>query len=125
LAGDLHVRLVDLPPVAHRMPAQSRSLSELRRESLDPPVDRDVVEPRRPAPPAVPRYLDRTGRSAGTTAPRGRSHLVGTRTRRTPSEAGWERGRSDGLARATSLPDQLRTANATEPRRVLAPFHNV
>jgi hypothetical protein len=42
-AGDLHVRLVDEPPVAGSMAARPRSLDELRSETLHPPVDGDMI----------------------------------------------------------------------------------
>ncbi len=41
---DLQVRLIDVPAIPDQVPASSCGLGELRREALDPPVDRDVVD---------------------------------------------------------------------------------
>jgi hypothetical protein len=43
-AGDLHVRLVDVPTVTDRVAARARGIREEWREALDPPVDADVVD---------------------------------------------------------------------------------
>jgi hypothetical protein len=40
----LHIRLVHLPAVADSVPAGASGLGQQRREPLDPPVDRDVVD---------------------------------------------------------------------------------
>jgi hypothetical protein len=42
--GDLHIGLVHLPAVADGVPAGASSLGQQRREPLDPPVDRDMVD---------------------------------------------------------------------------------
>jgi hypothetical protein len=44
VAGDLDVGLVDQPPVAGGVAARSRRVDELRREGLNPPVDRYLVD---------------------------------------------------------------------------------
>jgi hypothetical protein len=41
---DFQVRLIDMPAIADQMLSSSCGLGELRREPLDPPVDRDVVD---------------------------------------------------------------------------------
>ena len=41
---DLQVRLIDVPAIPDQVLASSRGLGELRREALNPPVDRDVVD---------------------------------------------------------------------------------
>ena len=43
LAGDLHVRLIDEPPVTRSVAAWPGRLDELRSEALDPAVDDDVI----------------------------------------------------------------------------------
>jgi len=43
MAGYLHVRLVDEPPVTGRMAAGPGSFDELGGEPLHPPVDGDVI----------------------------------------------------------------------------------
>ena len=43
-AGDLHIGLVHLPAVTDGVAAGPGSLGQQRREPLDPPVDRDVVD---------------------------------------------------------------------------------
>src|SRR4051812_33203769 len=43
-AGDLHVGLVDEPPVADRVSARSGRIGEEWREALHPPVDGDVID---------------------------------------------------------------------------------
>jgi hypothetical protein len=65
------VRLIDVPAIPDQVPSSSRRLGELRREALDPAVDRDVVDldpalgqqlfdvPIREAEPEVP--ADRQG----------------------------------------------------------------
>jgi hypothetical protein len=42
--SNLHIRLVDVPPTADRMPARPGGVGEQRRESLHPPEHRDVIE---------------------------------------------------------------------------------
>ena len=44
-AGDLHVSLVHMPPVAGPVAARSGGIDEQRGEPVHPPVDRDVVDP--------------------------------------------------------------------------------
>jgi hypothetical protein len=44
LAGGLQVGLIDLPAIAHQVPAGPGSLGQQRREPLDPAVDGDVVD---------------------------------------------------------------------------------
>jgi hypothetical protein len=43
-AGDLHVRLVDEPPVTGRVAGRAGGVGELERESSHPPVDRHVID---------------------------------------------------------------------------------
>jgi hypothetical protein len=43
LAGHLHVRLIDEPPVTRSMAAGPGSFDELGGEPLHPPVDGDVI----------------------------------------------------------------------------------
>jgi hypothetical protein len=43
LAGHLHVRLIDEPPVTGSMAARPGSFDELGGEALHPPVDSDVI----------------------------------------------------------------------------------
>ena len=42
--ADLQVRLIDVPAIPDQMLSSSCGLGELRREALDPAVDRDVVD---------------------------------------------------------------------------------
>jgi hypothetical protein len=44
LAGDLHIRLVDLPAIADAVAAGPGGVGQQRRESQHPPVDGDVVD---------------------------------------------------------------------------------
>jgi hypothetical protein len=44
LASDLHIRLVDLPAVAHSMAARLDGVGQQRRKAEHPPVDRHVVD---------------------------------------------------------------------------------
>jgi hypothetical protein len=44
LPGDKHIGLVHLPAVADGVPAGASGLGQQRRDLLDPPVDRDVVD---------------------------------------------------------------------------------
>jgi hypothetical protein len=41
---DFQVRLIDMPAITDHMLSSSCGIGELRREPLDPPVDRDVVD---------------------------------------------------------------------------------
>jgi hypothetical protein len=43
-AGDLDIRLVDVPPITGGVAAEPSDVDEQRREALDPPVDGDVVD---------------------------------------------------------------------------------
>ena len=43
-AGDLHIRLVDLPAVTDGMPTRPSGVGQQRREPQHPAVDRDVVD---------------------------------------------------------------------------------
>jgi hypothetical protein len=42
--SDLHVRLVDKPPIAASVPGRAGGVDELSREGLHPAVDRDVID---------------------------------------------------------------------------------
>jgi hypothetical protein len=41
---DLQVRFIHLPAIPDQVLSSTRGLGELRREALDPPIDRDVVD---------------------------------------------------------------------------------
>jgi hypothetical protein len=44
LTGHLHVRLIGEPPVTRSVTARAGGLRELRRKTLHPPVDTDVID---------------------------------------------------------------------------------
>jgi hypothetical protein len=41
---DFQVSLIHLPAIPDQVLSSTRGLGELRREALDPPIDRDVVD---------------------------------------------------------------------------------
>jgi hypothetical protein len=86
--GDFHVGLVDEPPAAYGVAGRPSGLDQHRRESLYPPVQRDVVDLDPSLGEELPRGRDRTGRSADTSAPPTRSPQAGTGSRRKPPSPG-------------------------------------
>jgi len=95
LSRAFHVRLVELPAVADRVPAWLPGLGQQRREPLDPALShRDVEE------------LLAERRSAGTTAPPARSHPAGTGIPRTADRGGLGTRMRRRAGTATRLPDR-------------------
>ena len=104
---DLHVRLIDEPPVTGSMAARPGSFDELGGEALHPPVDGDVIN----GDTALgQQFLDVTVRQAVPQVPadRDRDHL-----RREPEASEHRRSSQTTVTEPVSRPP--RSTNATEP----------
>ena len=42
--GDLHICLIDTPPITRRMPTRPGRINQQQGEPLHPPVDRDMID---------------------------------------------------------------------------------